>query len=136
MKDEVGKMRFIHSFLHSFISFNFVSCHCHFHCHFNSFISTHSCQLSHFNSFISNHSFQFVQVISIHSSFVLSFFQKFLGHGMLFHFIHCIHFISFQFTSFQLTKNSKRQTISYSRILFSKFPPRRVPGTIGTVVDF
>ena len=43
--------------------------------------------------------------------------------------IHFMHFISFQLTSFQLTKNSYKQTVSYSHVLCSKLPPRRVPGT-------
>ena len=39
------------------------------------------------------------------------------------------HFDSFQFTSVQLTKNSCKQTGSYSHVLFSKLPPRRLQGT-------
>ena len=47
--------------------------------------------------------------------------------------IHFMHFISFQFASFQLTKNSYRQTGSYSRSYFRNFRPgacRALPGII------
>ena len=43
--------------------------------------------------------------------------------------IHFMHVISFQLTSFQLTKNSYKQTVSFSHVLCSKLPPWRVPGT-------
>ena len=86
-----------------FISFLFISLHfisSHFiSCHLNSFISSHSFYFIPFNSFISFRSF------------------------------HAFHFISFQFTCFQLTKNSYKQSGSYRHVLFSKLPPRRVPGT-------
>ena len=44
-------------------------------------------------------------------------------------FAFCILFHFNHFTVFQLTGNSYKQIDVYSHVLFSKLPPRRVPGT-------
>ena len=140
---------FVHSFIHSFISFpRFLSFHSiwlHSSIHSFHFISFRFISFHLIYSFISFiHSFPF-RSVPFHSNpfqsfihFIHSFMHSF--HFISFHFvsmvllfISCRHFKSFVFnslTSFQLTKNFNKQTcISYSHVLFSKLPPRRMPGT-------
>ena len=98
-----GANNFIHSFIPSFL-----------HSFIPSFL--HSFIPSFLHSFIP----PFLQ------SFIHSFIQS-VSQSV----IHCIsfHFISCLFTSLQLTKNSYKQTGSHSHVLFSKLPPRGMPGT-------
>ena len=101
----------IHSFIHSiqiqfnsihFISFSF-SFHFHFHFISFNFIPFHSI---HFISFSFSFSFHF---ISFHFHFISFHFNSFIHSLLVFPFISLCHF-----TSFQFTKNSFKQTGSYS----------------------
>ena len=88
------------------------------------------------NNFI--HSFLHSFIPSFFHSFIPSFLHSSIPavlhsfiHSVSQSFIHCIsfHFISCLFTSLQFTKNSYKQTGSHSHVLFSKLPPRGMPGT-------
>ena len=113
-----------HSFFHSFISFHFMSCH--FMSGIHSFIHFIRLFIPSFIAF----SFMSCHFMSFHVISCQSSIHSFVYCGS-FHFMSC-HFKSFifnSFTSFQLTKNCYKQSGSYSHVLFSKLPPRRVPGT-------
>ena len=95
---------FIDSFIRSFVR-SFI--------HFTNFISFHSISFHSFiHSLIHAIPFNSIQLKSIQFNHSSIFFTSFI-----------------QFTSFQLTNNSYKQTGSYSHALFSKLPPRRVPST-------
>ena len=117
---------FIHSFIPSFVP-SFVPSF------LQSFIPSfiHSFSPSFLPSFL--HSFIHAFIHSFRVSFrVIPFgcIHPFIHCSSSFHFIPC-NFKSFifnSFVSFQLTESYK-QSVSYSHVLFSKFPPRPVPGT-------
>ena len=135
---------FFHLFIHSFHSIPFYFISCHF-MSFHSFIQ--SCVKSFIHSFIHSvidsliHTFisfvhSFLHSFHVMSCHVMSFLHSFI-HSFTHSFFHvflsfrwfilafilsCISFlssfISFHFTSSQLTNNSYKQNVSYSHVLF------------------
>ena len=101
----------------------------------------HEFQFLHFNSFMPIQSF----IHSFIRSFIFPIIHSFIHSFILIQMFHIIHlnsfmscisfhffscqFIQFQLMSFQPTKNSCKQTGSYSHVPFSKLSPWRVPGT-------
>ena len=134
----ISSQSFNHSFIRSCMhAFYFISCHVisfHFHVHFILIFNFIFISFSfHFISF------QFHLYFKFHFIFIFILIQfEFLRLNSFmsihsFQVIHFMHFISFQFASFQLTKNSYRQTGSYSRFYFRNFRPgacRALPGII------
>ena len=107
---------FLHSFIHSFI-YSFM----------NSFPSLSS---SFKQSFIQSFLPSFLP------SFIPSFLDSFIQSFSHFQFITFHHvFLSLQASSHRFPAQKQfqqyKQNFSYSHFLFSKLPPRRVPGTTG-----
>ena len=111
--------------IHSFHSYS--SIHLFQFLHFKSvksLNSIHSCQLNRFNSFMSIHAFLFMrfnsfmsipswQFIRFNSCVWIPSFQIIQMSTASCQFIHVMHFISFRFTSFQLTMNSYKPCLFF-----------------------